>query len=557
MCYIVNVRTKTTTEYDMRLLVYNAVENRFELRSPYDRELVAAMRNLQGRRWVAADKVNAVAATRDRLDGVMVFCKQHDFNVSDAASKKISDLNSTDEKMARGEIKDRLSGVSWQLYDYQIDGVEHIVNKKRCFIGDEMGTGKTIQAIAGLVVANAFPAVVVCPAAVKLNWKKEIEKGVGEICQVVDGKTVLDLSSKIYIINYDILSKKLKELKSLKPAAVVLDESHYIKNSKSSRSKAAVALGRVCEYRICLSGTPIKNRPIEFARQFDFMGHLGRFGGYVEFGKKYCNGKSTRYGWDFKGSSNSDELNNELNSSFYLRREKKDVLKQLKSKSRHNVYFDIDNRAEYRAAESSIWDFMKEKNPDKPVSRDDRAEALVLISQLKQIAAVGKIAAAKQWVHDVIDNEKLVLFVYHREVLTSIRDEFKCPVIFGGMSATAKQQSIDKFVNNPLCRLICINIKAGGTGIDGLQHAASRCAFLELDWTPADHDQAEDRLHRNGQLNPVDCYYLLANNTIDDDIFALIQKKREIIENVVSGAAGTNDTDPLQELLQLFTKKIK
>lgn len=541
----------------MRLLDYNAVENRFELRSPYDRELVAAMRNLQGRRWVAADKVNAVAATRDRLDGVMVFCKQHDFNVSDAASKKISDLNSTDEKMARGEIKDRLSGVSWQLYDYQIDGVEHIVNKKRCFIGDEMGTGKTIQAIAGLVVANAFPAVVVCPAAVKLNWKKEIEKGVGEICQVVDGKTVLDLSSKIYIINYDILSKKLKELKSLKPAAVVLDESHYIKNSKSSRSKAAVALGRVCEYRICLSGTPIKNRPIEFARQFDFMGHLGRFGGYVEFGKKYCNGKSTRYGWDFKGSSNSDELNNELNSSFYLRREKKDVLKQLKSKSRHNVYFDIDNRAEYRAAESSIWDFMKEKNPDKPVSRDDRAEALVLISQLKQIAAVGKIAAAKQWVHDVIDNEKLVLFVYHREVLTSIRDEFKCPVIFGGMSATAKQQSIDKFVNNPLCRLICINIKAGGTGIDGLQHAASRCAFLELDWTPADHDQAEDRLHRNGQLNPVDCYYLLANNTIDDDIFALIQKKREIIENVVSGAAGTNDTDPLQELLQLFTKKIK
>jgi SNF2 family DNA or RNA helicase len=160
---------------------------------------------------------------------------------------------------------------------------------------------------------------------------------------------------------------------------------------------------------------------------------------------------------------------------------------------------------------------------------------LTQIEKLKQAAAAAKLNAAVAWIADRLDESKLVLFASHTFVVERLMQAFgdRAVRLTGADDAAARQVAVDRFQTEESVRLFVGNLKAAGVGLT--LTAASDVAFLELAWTPADHDQAEDRLHRIGQRGSVTAWYLLAADTIDEDIVELLERKRQVIAGVTDG----------------------
>ena len=184
-----------------------------------------------------------------------------------------------------------------------------------------------------------------------------------------------------------------------------------------------------------------------------------------------------------------------------------------------------------------------------PNSRARRAEELVRIGKLKQLAAIGKLTAVEQWVETFLESgEKLVLFAHHKEIVAQLAERFSANAITGSTPPERRQELVDSFQNDADAKLIVCNIKAGGLGIT--LTAASNVCFVELDWTPAAHDQAEDRCHRITQKDSVNAWYLLADDTIDTEIYDIIEAKRAVVDAATDGDADASEAPTLRELKQ-------
>lgn len=468
------------------------------------------------------------------------------------------------------------------LREFQKKGVEYALDKKRTFICDEMGLGKTIEALMAIDTANAYPALIVCPASLRLNWQNEIQKWLPNKKIIINGKNDDINAGDFVITSYDGTKKLIAAAGSTIAAkylfnSIVFDESHYIKNYKAQRTINATVLAKKVELRLCLSGTPLINRPSELLSQLKILGRLNDFGGFWKFAFKYCRAYKSKWGWDFSGASNLEELNQKLRATCYIRRLKSDVLQELPAKQRTILNIELQNRDDYEKAKNNLIAWLKENaTKDKKfleaikhlpeekqkieksdraqntIQRALRAEQLVRIEKLKQLAAEGKLEEVKEWIENFNDSNKLVVFTTHQHIAQELAKHFKAPMIIGGLSDAQKQAAVDKFQNDESCKLIVCNIKAGGVGFT--LTAASNVAFLELGWTSAEHDQAEDRCHRIGQTDSVNCWYLLAQNTIEDKIFALLQKKREIVSKVTDGKSYQNKS-VFKELLTYLTKE--
>jgi hypothetical protein len=187
-------------------------------------------------------------------------------------------------------------------------------------------------------------------------------------------------------------------------------------------------------------------------------------------------------------------------------------------------------------------------------ARAERARQLVKIEALKSTAARGKLEAVARWVEDFLESgEKLVLFGWHREIVDTLAERFGAPKITGDTSTEDRQAAVDCFQGNPDTRLLVCNVRAGGVGLT--LTASSNVGFCELGWTPAEHDQAEDRCHRIGQRDSVNAWYLLAEDTIDTQIHALIEKKRAVVEAATEGVTETAGTDVLSDFKELLAKR--
>jgi SNF2 family DNA or RNA helicase len=180
--------------------------------------------------------------------------------------------------------------------------------------------------------------------------------------------------------------------------------------------------------------------------------------------------------------------------------------------------------------------------------RARRAEALVRIGKLALVAARGKLEPAVEWIDAFLQSgEKLVVFTRHREIGDRVLQSFPgAAVATGRIAADKRTQEIARFQEDPECRLIVCSLDAAGVGIT--LTAASNVAFLEMGWTPATHDQAEDRVHRIGQHNAVTAWYLLAADTIDERIAAVVERKRRLVRAASDGTLH-NDESALDELL--------
>lgn len=522
-------------------------KNNLCLTFPYNQQVIEDVKQIEGRVW--SGKNWNIPVGISNYSKVLSFLNKYkiDIKSNPSLSSLLQNIKKDIDRQEVNLIKSsstvsyiEVEGLKLPLRDFQKAGIEYIVNNRQVLLGDEMGLGKTVQAIASIHSLQAYPCLVVCPNSLKYNWQNEYEKWLGMESQVINsGSDSIKNGEKVYIISYNLLSKFEKQIDKLKLKAIVGDESHYLKNKTASRTRTFSKIAKKIDIRLLLTGTPINNRPSELISQLEILDKFQSvFGGWFPFVKRYCDAQRTRYGWDVQGSSNLEELHSKLRQSCYIRRDKSTVLAELPDKTRVRLDMDIDNVLEYTKAEYDIMEYFKEFNfSQQQIDAATRAKHLVQLNLLKKLSIKGKLSTITTWVQEFLESgEKLVLFGVHTDIINYISDKFKCNKITGEVSAENRQKYVDDFQQNPETKLIVMNIQAGGVGITLTK--ASNVAFMELPWTPGELLQAEDRCHRLGQKSAVTCYYLIGKETIDIDIYNLLQDKM-LVTNAVNAGVFT------------------
>lgn len=440
-------------------------------------------------------------------------------------------------------------------YPYQQQGIRFGLDKRRLLIGDEPGLGKTLQSIGIVDTAGAYPALVICPSSLKINWQREFEKFTDKKAIVLDNasRTAWPYLLKmgmfhVAIVNYESLRKyfvwdtggkdfRLKDVvfnDAIKVfRSVIIDESHRVKDPSAQQTIFTRGIVEGKEWRILLSGTPIVNRAEDLVAQLSIMGRLSEFGGRAKF--------LADYGED----ENLQELSRQLYRRCMIRREKAKVLTQLPDKTRTDLYVEISNREEYELAAEDLAEYLRQYKEcsDWEIRRKMRMEALVKFMTLRSLSAKGKVKQAIDFVRVFLASGKpLILFCSLHEIVDELCKAFPDAVrVTGRDNATSKQQAVDSFQNG-YSQLIVCSIKAAGVGLT--LTASSNVAFVEFPWTYADCCQCEDRAHRIGQKDNVTCYYLIGRHTIDRALYDIIHKKKSIANQIMAA----DDDIPTDEM---------
>jgi SNF2 family DNA or RNA helicase len=436
-----------------------------------------------------------------------------------------------------------------ELRPFQRAGVAYALWARRTFLADEQGLGKTVEALAALEADDAYPAVVVCPASLKLNWLREIEHWLPHrSVTVLAGTGKVARAADITVLNYEIVHGHRERLALRRPKALVLDESHYVKNPRAKRTQAVRRLTDALApdaLRLALTGTPVMNHPEELIPQLRILGRLSDFGSGARFARR------------FQGVGAEERIHWHLRRRCFVRRLKSDVLPQLPAKRQVVVPVALDNERDYRLAEADVVAWLREQplelsELDRRVAAALRAERLAQLNALKRLAARGKSGAALGWIEDFLaSDEPLVVFAGHREVQDLLVERFPDALhLLGSDSVTAREAAVRAFQEPDGPQLLVCATRVGGQGITLTR--ASNVAFLDLEWTPAMHDQAEDRLHRIGQHDAVTAWYLLAAETIDETMIELIARKRGIV-----GAVTDGRRDESEALVQAVVRELR
>lgn len=550
-------------------------DNYFELSFRYRPAIVDRVRQITGRHYDGNRKVWLVpVGQRIELEKMIYQIRQFEnINwVNGFSPKKEEDI-----AYELPELPDL--SMSHQLkiepYPYQLKGIARGLELKRFMNCDEPGLGKTLQSIATINLANAFPCLVICPSSLKINWQREWEKFTDKKAMVLTDK-VRDTWTffyetgmhQVFIVNYESLKKyfvqrikksvgwTLRDVEFRNSIqlfkSVIIDESHRCKSSSTQQAKFCKGLCSGKEWIIELTGTPVVNKPKDLVPQLSILNRIDDFGGYKNFVNRYCNGQNE--------ASNLKELNYMLWKNCMFRREKSLVLTDLPDKIRQVNTCEITNRKEYLDAERDLIMYLQKYKDadDEKIQKALRGEVMVKIGILRNISARGKVRDVIEFVKDFRENgKKIILFCSLHEVVDQLKKYFPTAVsVTGRDSQDEKQRAVDAFQNNPKADIIICSIKAAGVGLT--LTASSNVAFVEFPWTYADCCQCEDRAHRIGQKDSVTCYYFLGRRTIDEKVYKIIQAKKgianavtgsteEIEENIVDMVARIFDTDYEEE----------
>lgn len=462
---------------------------------------------------------------------------------------------------------------------YQIKGAEFLYQKKRALLADEMGVGKTLQAITAALKEGA-PTLVICPASIKVNWAREIiDEDHDAQIQIVDpGGEVHDYAtgngSKWLIVNYDMLAKyKASGLRVLLPyKTLILDEAHRVKESSAQWTKAAIEISKEADNIYLVTGTPVLNRPIELYTLLKIIRHPLTIGvkgkdNWYGYAFRYCGGyfrevkrwvfnhktnnrelKTTRF-LDTRGATNLEELQEKI-KPIYIRRLKKEVTKmppkyihekKVKMSELHEkLYAEAwDRYIAYleRIKDELVQELGSEEAYYKKLNNIEASQHLVELQKLQQITSAAKIrAVAEDAFKAAKRGEKVLIFTTYTETLDRLKrilahNELKVVTLNGQTKNESRVKAVDALQQDPDTRLFIGNIKAAGVGIT--LTAAAKVFFIDSEWTPALNQQAEDRAHRYGQTKEVDVTYYIAEGTIDEDKQVALEAKRKIIDAIL------------------------
>jgi len=556
----------------------------YRIEFAYRPKIAEAVKLLPERKFVYADKIWEVPAQHHIA--VREFAKKYDldFHVETGVEPETNFVIPPLPELTI-DIPTKRPMLPWQP-----NGVAYAIQKQRVILGDDMGLGKTSQAVIameGLHIQGkaAYPCLVICPSAVKENWKKEINANIhrtGIVLQTSIKSSFMEYyrtgMAQYFIVNFESLKKYfvtkiddpgVDENGRKKPVrlqhmhfnqkyldffkSIIVDESHKVKAATSLNCKLTKGLSIGKETVFLLTGTPIVNKPKDLVSQLGIMSRMSDFGGYKAFEKRFCSGP--------REASNLKELNYLLNIHCFYRRNKTDpdIKKFLPDKARQVIQCELDPvyRREYQHAQADLESYMIniKKQSEESVKKSLKGEVMVRIGILKNISARGKLADAFSFIQDLVDQgQKVVVFASLREVIAKVQERFPRSVrITGAEDGMQKQAAVDRFKTDPKIDVIVLNLKAGGTGVDGLQNVATQICFIEFGWHAAIMDQAEDRLYRTGQHSNVMCTYFLGKNTIDEWNYKLINSKREIA-NTVTGSEDMTEETLIDSVMSLFSK---
>lgn len=438
--------------------------------------------------------------------------------------------------------------------EYQKEGIAFCRGKRAVLIGDEMGVGKTPQAI-GIINANCSvkSVCVVCPASLKLMWERELNAWLLSVLSVGVAKGKKFPDTDIVIINYDIL-KANKAALTKRWDILIVDECHYAKNKDAARTKGTLAIK--ASTKIFMSGTPLANRPKEL---WPILHSLApsEWGTYHEYGTRYCAAYlQTIFGfdprtrkmakkqvWNYDGASNLAELNTKL-APFMIRRLKKDVLSELPPKVRRIVELD---GGKTKVIDKDTW-----RKAVALLEHDETEAEFEEMSEIRHEQAVEKMPEAIKYIKLALDSgsSKVIVFAHHVDVLDGLIDglaAFGVTSVTGGMSDEAKQKAVDSFQKDQEVRVFVGSLRAAGVGLT--LTAASHVIFAELDWVPAIITQAEDRAHRMGQKDSVLVEHLVAARSLDARMARTLVHKQSVLDATIDGSISQRSAPQTDTLL--------
>jgi SWI/SNF-related matrix-associated actin-dependent regulator 1 of chromatin subfamily A len=434
---------------------------------------------------------------------------------------------------------------------HQKEAIQKLVENKKFILADDMGLGKTTSTIIAALESGAKKVLIICPATLKINWKREIENYSDKSVYIAEGKN-FSTEHDFVIINYDIIknfhdTKKKAESQILDSNfdLVVVDEAHYIKNATAQRTKLINDIVKKVDRIWLLTGTPMTSRPIDY---FNLLSLIDSpvAKNWMAYAIRYCQGYQFNVGgrkvWNVMGASNLEELRDRT-LGLTLRRLKEDVL-DLPDKIITPVYLRLKSKL-YEEVMGDYYNWY-EGNPEESKSLTVQFTKL---TKVRQIIADEKIAQTIELAENIIEqNKKVIIFCNFTDSLNKIVEHFgKAAVkVDGSMSKHERQHSVDSFQDSDKIKVFVGNIKAAGVGLT--LTAAEAVIMNDLSFLPSDHAQAEDRAYRYGQKNNVLVYYPIFENTIEGIIYDILNNKKQVIATVMGD--NQNTTDAAEEILK-------
>jgi SNF2 family DNA or RNA helicase len=523
----------------------------------YDRVKVTSVKQVPGITWDS--KTKAWRSPMTSIDEALDFCRRFDLSVPPellAHADEVAERTSALIHASRATDAD-IEVAGLPLLGYQRAGVQYALDARRCFIADDMGLGKTIQSIATVEAAGAYPVAVICPPSLVLNWKAEYAKWLPDknVAVVTDRKSFPDKGTyDVVVLGWSNIAHWAEQVKGHQ--ALIADESHYAKSYDAQRTKAVVKVAKTVPADglvLALTGTPVTNKPAEYAAQLEMLGRLKDFGGKMGFYRRYCAAFRDKWGhWHLEGNSNLDELNEKLRSTCYVRRVKEQVLLDLPPVVQAPMLISgaAGAMTEYRKAEANIVEWLVERAAQiaeelgvSVKSAKVRArmaaesnEHLVKMSVLRRLAARAKMEAINEWVEQVVgEGRKVVIAAHHREIVDELSHKFGGLRIQGGQDVAEVEEHKARFMKESCVAapVIVLSIQAAKTG--HTLTSAQDVLFVELPWNWADVEQTYSRCHRLGQEGSVTATYMLAAGTVDEEIYDMVQRKRSVVAAATDG----------------------
>jgi len=490
---------------------------------PFDRDALPLIKGMPGARWSKDRRVWTVSTRPADRIRVLEVAARLALDVAPELQVAVAD-DVTDAAVARAQ--------AGGAYPYQVDGVRWLATHARALLGDDMGLGKTAQSLWAL----PGRAVVVCPKSLKLNWRNEIKRWRPDLTPIVlsgKGSMRAPAAGEVVIVNFDVLAEDAAAGLDLADCTLLIDEAHRCKSHKAKRTKAVGSLRDACARCWILTGTPLLGRPFDLWGVLQ-AGGMGAevFGGFGGFLRCFGGSKNKWGGFEFDGPDASVP---ERLRRVMIRRTKTEVLPDLPARTRSKMIVNDLPDALRRELDRAYNDWygldFEGKAQDQSALPDFRE-----FSDLRAKLAASRITAAIDWCEDREEEGAPVLvFSAHRAPVEALGAREGWGMILGGTSEEERQALVEKFQRGEL-KGLALTITAGGVGITLTR--ASTALFVDLDWTPGNNLQAEDRMIRIGQTaTSVQIVRMVSDHVLDAHVLELLDQKMRLIEAAVERVA--------------------
>jgi len=461
------------------------------------------------------------------------------------------------------------------LRDYQKEGLNwlNVLNEMGWggILADDMGLGKTLQVLTLLqkqVKKTKKPNLIIVPTTLLFNWEIEFKKFAPKLTYHFyyginrDKEIKYFKKYNIILTTYGVLVRDIKFLKELKFNYIILDESQAIKNPSSLRYKAAFLLKAA--NKLTLTGTPIENSTFDLYAQMNFVnpGFLGPMESFREYYSKAI---------DKEGNVEVSRELSKLISPFILRRTKEQVAKDLPEKTENILFCEMGD------GQRKVYDAFRNKYRNQLLGRIETEglgkskiyvlEGLMKLRQICDSPAIlsdeedyghesVKIEELVRHINEKTSNHKILVFSQFVRMLKLIKDELirdkiDFEYLDGQSSKKQREESVNRFQENPECRVFLISLKAGGVGLN--LTAADYVYIVDPWWNPAVENQAIDRTHRIGQGKKVFAYRMICKNTVEEKILNLQAKKKKIAADIISTDESLVKKLTVKDIKELFS----